>query len=348
MTVDSTSVFALADTKEKYIVQESNDNEPSYNGTMYTGFLPRTSFLELNDTSKFNGEFRFWLFEPETVLHDDLLAVVLGDNSFIKDCIFDDAVNGLSRKNRIYDEFTDRFSRYPNNDEGNTANMCWWTKTTRILFVETMPGFSSIGMVEDFGNAYSTFFQNFFSIFDSLSGKKIILVGDGGYGEPFMYSGYGKSLVYSAYSMMQKNKNTNELSPNIIGVGLPFESGSLLSMIKNLRWYGVVDVSVAKKLQKSFANCAVVAPTDRYESSAWIKDECVVGKVALISASDKPHPLGTLITDEKTTSTEPMGGTGTRGVTAERLRTLKNPEVEDPWNAQRPWTMPTFVFLTWD
>lgn len=326
--LDTSADGALVTAKEQYIVQDVNENGPvstSYNGTIYAGFIPNTLLSNLNATSHSKEEFRFWLFEPETVDHNDSLAVILGGSSNIENCFFGDE--------------SDTLLRHPYNEAVSKTKMCWWTKGTRMLFVERMKSRGRLNMYENpESDDYSIFLQNFFTIFDNLRETEIILVG-GGYNDP---------LVYSAYSIMRLKEATTGF-PKITGVAFPYIRGGLQGMIQSLRWYGIINLSDANKLHNTVDNCAVVGPADRFENSIWIKDECTVGNVVVISAHDKPAPFGTNYINDVTTSFESVVGTiSSNGPMFERLRTLlTNPEVKETRNGHPKWKNPNFALLWW-
>jgi len=177
--------------------------------------------------------------------------------------------------------------------------------------------------------------ENFYTIFDSLRGKDLFIVGD--------------ALVTPYDNIVRKNRDPTDPLPYVAGVGFPFDSRGLHRSIKNLRWYGIIEVSVAKKLLSSIDKCVAVSPVDTRKHSVWIKEECMIGNVAVFSAGDKPVPFGSHFLDDDASNSQRT--VSIDGPMTERVRTLSNNANvlnNDPRNAGPSWKMPDFVFLSWD
>lgn len=262
-------VVALASSipdRQDFLVEGLEEIEPAFSafeGSMFAGLLPVNEYPigEKATNSKHSadeGEYMFWLFQPDVLPVDDSVVVWFnggpGCSSFHAGLFFENGpvTNPLHPAG---------FFTPPEEVDGPfIKNEYSWTRMTTMLYVEQpVPvGFSHGGKEPvnetDVGRYFYGFLQNFMNVFPEQRSKRLYLVGESYAG---MYIPSVGIYVHEMNKQLQATTPERQLNLNGIAIGNGWVDARIQGpLVIDFAWYhGMIDTVTRDAFKAEWDHC---------------------------------------------------------------------------------------------
>lgn len=260
-----------------FLVTGLADIEPafsSFQGKMYAGLLPFSD--------KHDGEFMFWLFEPDHPVADNALSIYLsggpGCSSIGTGNFFGSGPVGVPKFPAGQVNPTDK-------DAPLQANPYSWTKTTYMLYVEQpAPTGFSYGPVPDdetdVARDMYNFLLNFFQIFQHLQSRDLFLWGGS-------YSGMNvPALARKIYHENLKTDKVMHMHLEGMALGNAWLDAKIQgpAMIDFAWSHGMIDLTTRNTFHGYWNQCIAGKKVRSPMHPFNIPDECGIDEIVMQAA----------------------------------------------------------------
>ena len=271
-----------------------------------------------------NGEYMFWLFQPNNATAMDTVTIWLngggpGCSSFFAGVLFECGPVTTPPHPAGYPH-----SQF---DEHLVANPFSWTKATNMLFVEQPGGvgFSSgptPNSEADLSEAFFNFLVNFYETFTEYQTKRLFIFGES-------YAGYYVPSI--AHKIYRENKYGSYRHIRLAGIGLGNAWMDALYqgpvVIDYAWWHGMIDSRTRNGLHEIWEQCKLGG--DELEKPFHpftIPDECGIAGATLMAAGAGSFPdMSPNTYDVTTWDTYPLLNNKNSTI----LRFYNNPKVKE-------------------
>ena len=272
----------LADPSQ-FLVTGLEEIEPAFatfKGKMYAGLIPFTS----NDSDE-EGEFMFWLFEPDHPEVTNTLSIYLSGGP---GCSSIGTGNFFGSGPVAVPKFPAGMVDPTSKDDPLIENPYTWTKATTMLYVEqpATTGFSYGPLAQDETDVSRDMYQfltNFFQSFKHLKERDLFLWGGS-------YS--GMMLPAIARKIYHENKNAQDATQKLNLKGVALGNAWLDPKIQgpaiiDFAWsHGLIDMTTRDTFHQYWKDCMRRRPLRAPMHPFTVPDECGLDEIVIQAAGD--------------------------------------------------------------